>query len=91
MPAKRTRSRPANIFAHVERVRRLGRNFSSLEDFVPHGDSEPTDATPGTEEKIRVLQSRVNSGRELWSSGDRGAFQPTQAEVWGRLMADEEA
>ena len=33
---------------------------------VSGGPCEPTDAIPGSEEKIRVLAQRVKSGQELW-------------------------
>jgi len=35
-----------------------------------HRKPRPTDAIPGTEEKIRVLALRVERGEQLFSDGD---------------------
>lgn len=39
-------------------------------DFTPHGFGEPTQARPGSAEKIDVLAQRVAAGLELWHPAD---------------------
>jgi hypothetical protein len=57
------------------------------EDFVPvEGDSfDPTDAPAGSDAKIELLRSRVQSGQPLWHNEDRrdysgltGAVRPRE-------------
>jgi hypothetical protein len=38
----------------------------------PGGRPTPTDALPGTEDKILALQERAQAGQELFCRGDRG-------------------
>jgi hypothetical protein len=38
---------------------------------TPENQFESTDAMPGTDEKVRVLASRVRAGLPLWHSADR--------------------
>jgi hypothetical protein len=58
------------------------------ENFVPNlADSfQPTDAAPGSDEKIKLLRDRIAQGVPLWHEGDRrdyaglvGAIPPRHA------------
>jgi len=41
-------------------------------DYLPHGlPIEPTDATPGSANKVHILFARVHLGVELWHPDDR--------------------
>jgi hypothetical protein len=46
------------------------------ENFVPSDGSDfsPTDAAPGSNEKIELLRKRIAMGRPLWHDGDRGDY-----------------
>lgn len=44
-------------------------NFEPAE--IASDEFDGTDAMPGTEEKLRVLASRVQRGLPLWHPGDR--------------------
>ena len=41
-----------------------------LHQYTPTQSLEPTDAIPGTPEKIKVLAMRAESGQELWHAND---------------------
>jgi len=41
-------------------------------DFLPHRLDAPTDARPGSREKMAVLRSRAVLGLELWNPADCG-------------------
>lgn len=43
-------------------------------DFVPFGESEPTNYCPGSDEKLEILVQRAEAGLELWHAGDTSAF-----------------
>ena len=46
------------------------------ENFIPAitEDFSPTDALPGTPEKVRVLAERVRNGVPLWNPEDRTSY-----------------
>jgi hypothetical protein len=48
--------------------------------------AEPTDALPGTPEKLDVLRERYERGHCLWHPADRGpepeASSPSSPKVW---------
>ena len=49
-------------------------------DWVPSGPPPtPTQAIPGSAEKIRILAERMDSGYDLWHVEDRVAFEDHQA------------
>ena len=57
------------------------------EDFAPNveGEFEPTNAPAGSEDKIELLRSRVETGKPLWHEEDRrdytgltGAVRPRE-------------
>lgn len=54
--------------------------------FVPRGLPEPTDAQPGSAEKIRVLRARLAAGLELWHPDDLVIDSPLAAfeAAWAR-------
>lgn len=41
------------------------------EEFTPYSKPQPTDALPGSEEKIDVLRARIENGEELFHEDDR--------------------
>jgi hypothetical protein len=45
------------------------------EDFLPSMASEPTDAQPGSAEKVEVLARRAMAGESLWHPMDAGWYQ----------------
>ena len=46
---------------------------------VDFGEFDPSDAMPGTEEKLRVLADRLANGLPLWHREDRGDMEsPSQ-------------
>jgi len=66
--------------------------------FVPRGLPEPTDAQPGSAEKIRVLAARLDAGLELHHPDDRTCFdddgdpaaklpEPTRCMICGGTLA----
>ena len=46
------------------------------ENFLPNGSGEfvPTDAAPGSHEKIRLLRKRIARGLPLWHDEDRADY-----------------
>lgn len=49
--------------------------------FVPQAKSDPTDAAPGSEEKIRILQQRIEDGQPLWNEFDRADYSGLTAAI----------
>lgn len=47
------------------------------EAFEPadNAEPEPTDAIPGTQDKIELLRQRVEQGQPLWCEGDRRDYE----------------
>lgn len=71
----------SSLYSEEERL--IGALLSDP-DFEP-GDlfDTPTDAAPGSEEKIRVLCRRASQLLPLWSPGDRTCFrEPHAAHQW---------
>lgn len=57
----------------VERPRRI---LDEIEEDPPiNADFHPTDALPGTAEKVAVLAARVLLGQPLWHKDDRNNFR----------------
>ena len=57
-------------------TRRLGIGHGAESDY--RTPSTPTDAFPGSEEKIAVLEKRLWSGEKLWHPEDRYATDPRE-------------
>ena len=57
----------------VERPRRILDEIEN--DPIPTVDFHPTDALPGTAEKVAVLAARVLLGQPLWHKDDRNNFR----------------
>ena len=70
---------PQNVFAAVRQG--LTSHAQSEVDFVPRADPDdqawqPTEAQPGSPEKIAVLCRRLEAGVPLWHPGDRTCLRP---------------
>lgn len=54
-----------------------------LEDFSAQGidPAAPTDAKPGSEEKVRMLAARYAAGLPLWHAEDRTDHGPEKLEI----------
>ena len=59
----------AETFAEALMICRLG-YFSIEPDFLREKPCEPTDALPGSAEKIAVLRMRLELGQSLWHPED---------------------
>ena len=58
------------------------------EDFIPARKGTPTDAAPGTPEKIEILRQRLADGEELFQKGDRWHYDGTSPGIisaYGRI------
>ena len=53
------------------------------ENFAPRpsGNFEPTDAAPGTKEKLAQLRTRIAMGMPLWHDSDRSDYSGLVAPV----------
>jgi hypothetical protein len=60
----------ANIFAAIRRNGNGGEEMG----WEPHSWPDPTNASPGSPEKIAVLQERINSGQQLFHPRDERVF-----------------
>lgn len=82
MAAQPKRARRArNLAEHYTRFR-----SEEVRAFVPHGLPEPTQAPPGSAEKIAVLRARLAAGLELWHPDDLVIDSPLAAfeAAWAR-------
>ncbi len=50
---------------------------------VNHEQFEPTDAPPGSPEKISVLAQRLQQGLPLWHPRDRQGYDAEEEDLWG--------
>jgi len=74
---------PQNVFAAVRQS--LTSHAQREADFAPRADPDdpawqPTEARPGSPEKIAVLCRRLEAGVPLWHPGDRTCLCPP---AWG--------
>jgi len=71
------------LFRDVLNSSRLRRLRTANQDREPAVDRSenftPTDALPGTQEKMRVFVERIESGLPLWHPADRAATSPHTA------------
>ena len=51
--------------------------------FVPRGLPDPTDAVPGTTEKIEIMRRRYNAGEELHHPDDRSDYEGCRGTMLG--------
>lgn len=51
-------------------LREWAREFNDDFGFEPSTNGRPTEAEPGSPEKIAILRERVDRGQHLWSAGD---------------------
>lgn len=57
-PGKQNMLADGSFFDHM-------RTFGDDREYRPRGIATPTDALPGTPEKLEVLKARLNAGQEL--------------------------
>ena len=65
--------KPKNVFEAIV-------TYGHDEDYKPK-PSKPTDAAPGTDEKIAVLRKRVEDGEELFNKKDRWHYEDQTAPI----------
>lgn len=54
--------------------------------FIPHGlPSEPTQAAPGSAEKMAVLMARIAAGVDLWHPLDRTCLKSRYEELFRQI------
>lgn len=60
-------------------------NLLSEEDFISLGidPAQPTDAKPGSEDKVLMLAARYSAGLPLWHNDDRYDHGPGQLDPTG--------
>ncbi len=61
----------------LEAIKRGDWDFEPEEDF-PSYDNTPTDALPGTDQKLTILAGRVQQGLPLWHPNDRRSYDDSE-------------
>ncbi len=79
---KRRKRRQLRLsFAEPSSVADFVKCYGSEDAFTERGEAKPTDALPGSNEKIEVLCKRVAAGLPLWHDQDRKFFWKMNS-VW---------
>lgn len=66
---------PRNLFE-------WSRTFKDDLGYEPMGVGSPTEATPGSPDKIAILRERVERGQRLWRDGDHSVMDDTPPIEW---------
>ncbi len=77
---------PITIFSIKQRShgnRGTKEGYLSEMGWEPEVEADPTDAQPGSDEKLALLAARVENGQPLWHDGDATAL-PSVGELTGR-------
>lgn len=66
-------------------------NYLSEEDFASLGidPAQPTDAKPGSEDKVLMLAARYSAGLPLWHNDDRYDHGPGQLDPTSLVPAED--
>lgn len=83
-PKKRKRKKRRMLrlpFAEPTSVQEWVKVYGAEDAFVPRAKPKPTQAIPGSPEKIEILRQRVEQGTALWHEQDKMKFWQ-MASLW---------
>ena len=74
-----------NWFEWLEKVGKAQRDGyrPTVIDYVPPNQCEPTDAQPGSKEKVKILMARIENGQPLWHDDDKTCVWQTPVDLYG--------